>query len=155
MKPGRPSHAYQAMVFAAAKLVLNVDAMAGNQTASEYAQPSLWGWLDARDRKDWPTFLRGDIAHGNEKMMEGAEQREVPYLFKLRQTKGVGKLIARLAARGDKAGWREAGQGWEGVESELQLQGWSLAMLVNGIDLAAAKRRKWFRPVTPPEKIPA
>lgn len=130
MKPGRPSHAYQAMVFAAAKLVLNVDAMAGNRTASEYAQPSLWGWLDARDRKDWPTFIRGDIAHGNEKMMEGAEQREAPYLFKLRQTKGVGQLIARLAARGDKAGWREAGQGWEGVESELQLQGWSRARRV-------------------------
>jgi len=125
MKPGRPSHVYQVMVLAAAKLVLNVDAMAGNLTASEYAQPSLWGWLDARDRQDWPTFIRGDIAHGNEKMMEAAEQRGLAYLFKLRQTKGVGQLIARLATRGDKAGWREAGQGWEGVESQLQLQGWS------------------------------
>jgi hypothetical protein len=41
----------------------------------------LWGWLESRERKDWPTFLRGDIAHGNEKMMQGAEQRGVPYLF--------------------------------------------------------------------------
>jgi len=39
------------------------------------------GWLESRERKDWPTFLRGDIAHGNEKMMQGAEQRGVPYLF--------------------------------------------------------------------------
>ena len=125
MKPGRPSHAYQAMVLAAAKLVLNVDVQAGNQTASEYAQPTLWGWLDARDKKLWPTFLRGDSAHGNERMMQAAEERGLPYLFKLRQSKGVAQLIARLAARGDKAGWRAAGQGWEGVESHLQLQGWT------------------------------
>ena len=51
MKPGRPSHVYQAMVLAAGKLVLNVDAQAGNQMASEYAQPTLWGWLDARERR--------------------------------------------------------------------------------------------------------
>jgi hypothetical protein len=125
MKPGRPSHVYQVMVLAAAKLVLNVDVQAGNLTASEYAQPTLWGWLDARDRKDWPTFLRGDIAHGNERMMQGAEERDLAYLFKLRQTKGVGQLIGRLAARGNKSGWRTAGQGWEGVESHLQLQGWT------------------------------
>lgn len=125
MKPGRPSHVYQVMVLSAAKLVLNVDVQAGNQTASEYTQPTLWGWLESRDRKDWPTFLRGDIAHGNERMMSGAEERALPYLFKIRQTKGVAQLVSRLAGRGDKAGWRTAGQGWEGVESHLQLQGWS------------------------------
>ncbi len=130
MKPGRPSHVYQVMVLAAAKLVLNVDVQAGNQTASQYAQPTLWGWLESRERKDWPTFVRGDIAHGNEAMMQGAEQRGVPYLFKLRQSKGVAQLIARLAALGDKAGWRSAGQGWQGVESHLQLQGWSRARRV-------------------------
>ena len=125
MKPGRPSHVYQVLVLAAAKLVLNADVQAGNLTASEYAQPTLWVWLESRERKDWPTFLRGDIAHGNEKMMSGAEERGVPYLFKLRQTKGVAQFIARLATRGAKAGWRDAGQGWEDVESHLQLQGWS------------------------------
>ena len=125
MKPGRPSHVYQVMVLAAAKLVLNVDVQAGNLTASEYAQPTLWGWLESRDRKNWPTFLRGDIAHGNEKMMSGAEERGVAYLFKIRRTKGVVQLISRLGARGEKSDWRPAGQGWEGVESQLQLQGWS------------------------------
>jgi len=35
MKPGRPSHVYQTMVLAAGKLALNVDAQAGNETASE------------------------------------------------------------------------------------------------------------------------
>ncbi len=125
MKPGSPSHVYQAMLFSAAKLVLNVDVQAGNQTASQYAQPTLWGWLESRDRKNWPTLLRGDIAHGNEEMMAGAEARGLAYVFKLRQTKGVAKLIEKLARRGEKAGWRTAGQGWEWVEDELQLQGWS------------------------------
>ena len=125
MKPGRPSHVYQVMVLAAAKLVRNVDVQAGNLTASEYAQPTLWGWLEARDREDWPTLLRGDNAHGNEKMMRGAEERGVAYLFKLRQTRGVARWIEGLAGKGAKAGWRNAGQGWEGVESHLQLQGWS------------------------------
>jgi len=123
-KPGRPSHVYQAMVLSAAKLVLNVDVQAGNQTASQYAQPALWGWLEARDRKQWPTFVRGDIAHGNEQMMEGCERRDLRYLFKLRQTKGVAELVARRAARGGKVEG-PAGQGGEGVESELRLQGWS------------------------------
>jgi hypothetical protein len=96
-KPGRPSHVYQVMVLAAGKLVLNVDAQAGNQSASEYAQPALRGWLDARDRRLWPTLIRGDIAHANEKMMAGAEERRLPYRFKLRQTQNVARTIARLA----------------------------------------------------------
>ena len=124
-KPGRPSHVYQAMVLAAGKLVLNVDTQAGNQSASEYAQPTLWGWLDARDRKQWPTFLRGDIAHANEKMMAEAEKRRLPYLFKLRQTPNVSRTIGRLAKKGNKAEWQKTEQGWESVETMLRLQGWT------------------------------
>jgi len=141
MKPGRPSHVYQAMLFSAAKLVLNVDVQAGNLVASQYAQPTLWGWREARDKKDWPTLLRGDIAHGNEEMMAGAEARGLQYVFKLRQTKGVAKLIEKLARRGDKAGWRNAGQRWEGVEDELQLQGWSRKRRVIVLRRALAKGR--------------
>jgi hypothetical protein len=146
MKPGRPSHVYQVMVLAAAKLVLNVDVQAGNLTASEYAQPTLWGWLEARERKDWPTFVRGDIAHGNEGMMQAAEERGIAYLFKIRRTKGVWQLITRLAARGEKGGWRPAGQGWEGVESQLQLQGWSRSRRV-----IVLRRRLKERPASAPE----
>jgi hypothetical protein len=49
-KPGRPSHVYQACLCSAAKLVLNVDVQAGNQTASEYAQPVLWQAVAAARR---------------------------------------------------------------------------------------------------------
>ena len=113
------------MVLAAGKLVLNVDTQAGNHSASEYAQPTLLGWLDARERKLWPTFVRGDIAHGNEKMMAGLEERQLPYLFKLRQTKNVSSLIGRLAKQAKKAEWQSSGQGWESLETALRLQGWT------------------------------
>ena len=124
-KPGRPSHVYQVMVLAPGKLVLNVDTQAGDQSASVYAQPTLWGWLEARDRKQWPAFVRGDIAHGNEGMMAGLEKLDLPYLFKLRQTDNVSRAIARLAKQGQKAEWRDSGQGWESVETTLRLQGWT------------------------------
>ena len=130
MKPGRPSHVYHAMVMTAAKLVVNVDAEAGNRIASAYALPTLWGWLDAHEEKDWPTLVRGDIAYGNEEMMTGCEQRGLAYLFKLRQSQRVAQLLGKLARQGGKAGWRDAGQGWEGVEQELQLQGWKAARRV-------------------------
>ena len=128
-KPGRPSHVYQVMVLAPGKLVLNVDTQAGDQSASVYAQPTHFflrgGWLEARDRKQWPAFVRGDIAHGNEGMMAGLEKLDLPYLFKLRQTDNVSKTIARLAKQGKKAEWQDSGQGWESLETSLRLQGWT------------------------------
>lgn len=124
-KPGRPSHVYQAFLCSAAKLVLNVDVQAGNLTASEYAQPILWGWLDARPRALWPSLLRGDVAHGSENMMREAEARQLPYLFKLKRSGGIVKLIAELGARGEEVGWQNAGGPWKGIESHVRLQGWS------------------------------
>ena len=47
---------------------------------------------------------------------------DVPYLFKLRLTKGTRTLIERLMRGRD---WVNAGQGWEGAESTLRLTGWS------------------------------
>ena len=144
-KPGRPSHVYQTMVLAPGKLVLNVDTQAGNQNASEYAQPTLFGWLDARDRKLWPTFVRGDIAYGNENMMAGLEQRKLPYLFKLRQTKNVSRKIGRLAKQGSKAEWNSTEQGWESLETTLRLEGWTRERRVIVSRRSCRRRRR--RPV--------
>jgi hypothetical protein len=128
MKPGRPSHVYHAMLFTAAKLILNVDVQAGNQTASAYGLPTLFGWLDVRDRKYWPSLVRGDCGHGNEEMMAECERRELSYVFKLKRSKGVIDLAKKLNRT--EASWRDAGQGWEGVLEQLQLQGWSRARTV-------------------------
>ncbi len=57
--------------------------------------------------------------------MLGAEQRGMDDLFRRRQSRGVKRriaLIARLFASDDSVA---AGQGWQGVRGELQLQGWS------------------------------
>ncbi len=43
--------------------------------------------------------------------MSGAEQRGLPYLFKLRLTANVKKLIEKTFS---KSGWTGAGQGWQG-----------------------------------------
>lgn len=123
VKPGRPSHVYHAMLFTAAKLILNVDVQAGNQTASTYGVPTLLGWLDARERKYWPSLVRGDCGHGNEELMGECEQRDLSYVFKLRRSKGVQDLVKQLNRSG--AAWRDAGQGWEGMLHQLRLQGWS------------------------------
>jgi hypothetical protein len=121
-KPGRPSHVYYAYLISALRMVLNVDVHPGNQMASEFAHPGLFAWLDARPREQWPALLRGDSAWGTEKTMLQAEARQLPFLFKLRQTEGVLRHLAELS-RGRE--WEFAGGGWRGVESELQLQGWT------------------------------
>lgn len=122
VKRGRPSHVYQTYFIAAIRMVLDVEVQPGNQTASQYAQPGLWAWLERRPREQWPQLVRGDIAWGTEGMMVECEQRGLPYLFKIRQTTKVKRHIAQLFRRDD---WAPAGQGWQGLSSELQLTGWS------------------------------
>jgi hypothetical protein len=121
-KQGRPSHVYQTYFIAAIRMVLDVEVQAGNQTASQYAQPGLWAWLDRRPREQWPKLVRGDIAWGTERMMVECEKRSLPYLFKIRQTTKVKRHIAQLFGRAD---WAPAGGGWQGLSSELHLTGWS------------------------------
>src|ERR1022692_4461381 len=55
-------------------------------------------------------------------MMTEAEERGSPYLFKLKQSSKVKRLIQQAFSRED---WVPAGQGWKGVEAELLLTGWS------------------------------
>lgn len=121
-KPGRPSHAYHTSFIANLRIVLDVEVQAGNQTASSFAQPELWTLLDGLAESSRPAFLRGDCGWGTERAMEGAEQRAIAYLFKLKQTANVKKLIDKLFG---KSTWVETGQRWQGLESELRLSGWS------------------------------
>jgi hypothetical protein len=126
-QPGRPSHVYHCYFIAAIRLVVEVEVQAGNRTASQYAQPGLWAWLDAHPQEQWPHLLRGDISWGTERMMQEAEQRDLPYLFKRKKTSQVKRHIDQFWGRQD---WVEAGAGWEGLSSELQLTGWSQARRV-------------------------
>src|SRR6202790_2407696 len=121
-KPGRPSHAYHSYFIANLRMVVDVEVQAGNQTATSFAQPGLWSLLDGLAKSSHPRFLRGDCNWGTERAMEGAGQREIPYLFKLKQSVNVKKLIAKLFGN-DR--WVDAGQKWQGLDTELQLSGWS------------------------------
>ena len=121
-KPGRPSHVYHTDFIANLRIVLEVEVQAGNQTATSYAQPGLWTLLDGLDKKSRPVFLRGDCNWGSDRAMEGAEERQIPYVFKLKQSAKVKKLIARLFQENR---WVDAGQSWQGLEEQLQLMGWT------------------------------
>ena len=121
-KPGRPSHCYHTYSMASTRLVLDVDVCPGDEHTSKHAAPSLWGMLDGLPRDLWPALLRGDCGCGNEGMMRGAEARELPFLFKLRLTAKVKRMIEKLSTTRE---WVDAGQGFEAKESEVRLTGWS------------------------------
>ncbi|MGA9547896.1 MAG: transposase, partial [Rhodomicrobium sp.] len=121
-KPGRPSHVYHTYTMAGLRLVLDVEVAAGNEHASKHAAPGLWALLDRIPRDCWPAFLRGDSGFGTEAVMREAERRGLPYLFKLRLTANVKKLIKKTFSKDD---WTNAGQGWQGREDTLRLEGWS------------------------------
>jgi hypothetical protein len=121
-KPGRPAHAYHTYLIANVRLVMDVEVEAGNHTAGKYSMPALWRLLDQLPRAAWPWLLRGDCSFGNEAIISNCESRQLPYLFKLRQTTNVKKLVQLVSSTRD---WAGVGQGWEAVESTLQLQGWS------------------------------
>jgi Transposase DDE domain group 1 len=126
-KPGRPSHAYHSYFAANIRMVLDMEIQAGNQTAPLYAQPELWAFLDGLAEQDRPIFLRGDSHWGAEKALLGAEERRLGYLFKLKQSVNVKKLIGQIFRKED---WVEAGQQWQGREDLLELSGWSKARRV-------------------------
>lgn len=121
-KPGRPSHTYHTYMIANLRLILDVEVQDGNQHASKHSAPGLWALLERIGRANWPAFIRGDRDWGTQGNMAHAEQEGIDYLFKLRMTKGVKKLSERLMRGAD---WQEAGQGWQGADSELRLSGWS------------------------------
>jgi hypothetical protein len=124
-KPGRPSHSYHSYFIANLRLVLEVQA--GNQHTSKHASPGLWALLERLGRAHWPAFIREDRDWGTQGNMARAEQEGLDYLFKLRLTAGVKKLMERLMSAAE---WSAAGQGWQGAESQLRLAGWSRARRV-------------------------
>ena len=126
-KPGRPSHAYHSYFVANIRMVLDMEVQPGNQTAPSFALPELWSFLDGLEEKDRPLFLRGDSHWGSEKAMLGAEERKLGFLFKLKQSKNVKRLISQIF---DKEEWEDAGQTWQGRKEKLRLEGWSKERMV-------------------------
>lgn len=124
-KPGRPSHNYHTLFVGGARLVLGVDVLPGKQSSGSHGMPGVWQIIDGLPPKCRPSLLRGDIGYGNENIMMEAEKREQAYLFKLRKTTKVKAHILELEKKA--SAWTDAGDGWQGAESMVELSGWTKA----------------------------
>jgi len=126
-KPGRPSHTLHTYWIGNLRLVLDVEVQGGKASAAKHSLYRLCALIEGLAPEERPTLVRGDNAFGNQGVMSDMEAIKQPYLFKLRQTAGVKRLIERLWRQGD---WQGVGQGFDAVESELQLTGWTCARRV-------------------------
>lgn len=121
-KPGRPSHNYHSYFVANLRLCLGVEVLPGKQHSAKLGLPGLWRILGAMPRTHWPSLIRGDCAYGVESILLQCEERNVPYLFKLKHTPNVRRLVRTCLRRSQ---WEDAGDGWQCMESHLRLKGWS------------------------------
>jgi hypothetical protein len=121
-KPRRPSQTYHSYLMANTRLVLDVDVQAGDQTHSTYSMPGLCELLGRLPEGCHPSFVRGDCDWGNEPVMSELEQLGHNYLFKLKRTQGVKRLLNQVHGKGK---WTAFDADWELKESQLQLQGWA------------------------------
>jgi len=128
-KPGRPSHVLHSFIVGNLRLVLDAVLAPGKQHTSRHGLAALERLLDELGPQA-PALVRGDCGYGNEDVIALCEQRGLPYLLRLRQTANVKRLIERQFAR---QGWTRASalsQGWQAIEDELRLVGWSRARRV-------------------------
>lgn len=121
-KPGRPSHAIHTYWIGNMRMVLDAQLEAGNRHSPAHARAGLIGLLESFEPQQRPRLVRGDCAFGSEGEMQALEAIGQPYLFKIKQTTGVKRLIERQWARRD---WASVGQGWEACEDVLRLTGWT------------------------------
>ena len=121
-KRGRPSQCYHTYLIANQRLVLGVELMAGNEHASKHDIAPLSCILDELSTDKRPHLVRGDSGFGNDPMMRMLEDTEQPYLFKLRQTSNVKKLISRLFYQNN---WTNIpNTDWQAIDSNIKLSGW-------------------------------
>lgn len=126
-KPGRPSHSYHTYLMAGLRLVLGVEIKAGNEHTGSHSLPGLLQILDDLPVNQRPRIVRGDCGFSSDTLMRPLEERQQGYLFKLRLSKNVKRHTERLFRERD---WIDAGQGWEGRDSELRLTGWEASRRV-------------------------
>lgn len=126
-KPGRPSHTIHTYWIANVRLVLDAEVQNGKAHAAKHSLPRLRSVLESLPPEKRPRLVRGDNAFGNEPVMAQMEEIDQGYLFKLRQSSGVKRLIERQWSRQD---WTNVGQGFDAVEAMLKLSGWSRARRV-------------------------
>lgn len=121
IKPGRPSHVIHTYWIANVRLVLDAEVHNGKAHAAGHSLPRLILLLKSLPAEQRPRLVRGDIAFGIDPVMGELEQMAQAYLFKLKQTTSVKRLIERLWRQND---WQDVGEGYHAVETRLRLSGW-------------------------------
>jgi hypothetical protein len=121
-KPGRPSHAIHTYWMSNVRMVLDAEVQSGKDYAAKHSLPRLLSLLKSLSAEELPQLVRGDSAFGNDNIMKELEEIKQHYLFKLRQTANVKKMIQSLWSRKD---WVDVGKGYQAVEASLKLTGWS------------------------------
>jgi hypothetical protein len=115
-------------------MVLDVVVCPGRQHSAAHARPGLCDVLDRLPKQQLPALVRGDCGFppqrqrpvagdpgfGNEPFIAELEKRGQPYLFKLRQTSGVKKMLMRQFSRKDWSMPGPSDQGWSAVEDTLR-----------------------------------
>ena len=128
-KPGWPSHVLHTFWVGNLRRVLDAVLSSGKQHSAGHAKAAMARLLDELGDKA-PALVRGDCGYGNEDIIDVCEQRSLRYLLRLRKTANVKRLIQRLFGREDWTHATEASQGWQAIEDELRLSGWSKARRV-------------------------
>lgn len=121
-KPGRPCHVIHTYWMSNVRMVLDAEVQRGKDHAAKHSLPRLLSLLKNMSAEELPWLVRGDSANGTDNIMIELEEVKQHYLFKLRQTVNVKKLIQRLWSRND---WVDVGQGCQAVEANLKLSGWN------------------------------
>lgn len=123
-KPGRPSHALHTWFVRGLRLVLDVEVHPGKEHAASHGTSRLWALWDRLPKECRPWLACGDTSFGQEKLMSQCECRCQQYLFRLRQSPKVKRLIAMVTGA-TTTRWTPASHGWSATESELRLTGWT------------------------------
>jgi len=126
-KPGRPSHVIHTYWIANVRLVLDAEVQNGKTHAARHSLPQLAVILKSLAPHQRPRLVRGDAAFGVDPVMAELEALGQNYLFKLRQSAGVKRLIERLWGRSN---WQDVGGGYYAVQARLTLLGWRHARRV-------------------------
>ena len=93
-KPGRPSHTYHTFAMAGARLVLDVDVLSWKRAHVELFRARPCGRCSTACRAiNGRRCCAATAGFGNEPIMREAEQRGLAYLFKLRLTANVKRML--------------------------------------------------------------
>ena len=121
-KPMRPSHVLHTFLVGNLRLVLDVQVSRASSTPAATPRRRLGGcstnWATSARR--WCGATPATATRASCWSWSSARQ---PYLLRLRQTKNVKRLVARLFGRTDWS--RPDSQGCQMIEDQLQLHGWS------------------------------